>query len=318
VERVGRPEGAEVKDKVTTLKSHGIALKVRGRLIRIASVEAEPYEFLDDAERTIEELRSLNDRVDLLTFIPKLSQTAWRLAYTTEDDNLAVLRVSTFAEWWSSQIDGKTRNMVRRAEKKGVTVREVPFDDFLVRGISAIYNESPSRQGKRFWHYGKDLDTVRRENTTFLERSTFVGAFLDNNLIGFAKLVRDSTGEQAGLMQILSMIQHRDKAPTNALLAQAVRSCAERGIGNLVYAKFSYGNKERDSLIDFKENNGFRRVDIPRYYVALSLLGTITLQLGLHHSLRSRIPEPLMLQLRRLRAIWVSKSIQVQSSSNSA
>jgi hypothetical protein len=37
-------------------------------------------------------------------------------------------------------------------------------------------------------------------------------------------------------MHILSMIRHREKAPTNALIAQAVRSCAERGIPYLWYA----------------------------------------------------------------------------------
>ena len=47
-------------------------------------------------------------------------------------------------------------------------------------------------------------------------------------VIGFAKLVPDEDHQQAALMQILSMVSHRDKSPTNALIAQAVRSCAER------------------------------------------------------------------------------------------
>ena len=36
---------------------------------------------------------------------------------------------------------------MRRAEKRGVVVREVPFDDDLVRGIVEIYDETPIRQG---------------------------------------------------------------------------------------------------------------------------------------------------------------------------
>ena len=44
-------------------------------------------------------------------------------------------------------------------------------------------------------------------------------------------------------MQIVSMVGHQDKAPTNALIAQAVRSCAERGIPYLWYANMSYGKK---------------------------------------------------------------------------
>ena len=38
-------------------------------------------------------------------------------------------------------------------------------------------------------------------------------------------------------MHILSMVSHRDKAPTNALIAQAVRSCADRSIPHLVYGE---------------------------------------------------------------------------------
>src|SRR5207249_444053 len=125
---------------------------------------------------------------------------------------------------------------VRKAAKNGVDVREAPFDDGFVRRISAIYNESPIRQGKRFWHYQKDLDAVRRMNATFMDRSIFIGAFYQENLIGFVKMVTNEDATQAGLMQIVSMLQYRDKAPTNALIAQAVRSCADRGIPHLWYA----------------------------------------------------------------------------------
>ena len=108
-----------------------------------------------------------------------------------------------------------------------MVVREVPFDDAFVRGISAIYNESPIRQGKPFWHYGKDFEAVRRMNGTFMDRSIFIGAFFQDSLIGFVKLVSDEDRGQAGLMQIVSMIQHRDKAPTNAL-DRASRSVLRR------------------------------------------------------------------------------------------
>ena len=105
-------------------------------------------------------------------------------------------------------------------------------------------------------------------------------------------------------MQILSMIRHRDKAPTNALIAQAVRSCAERGIPVLVYANFAYGNKERDSLSDFKQHNGFQRIDVPRYYVPLTLAGRAALRLGLHRDGVDQIPEPVLVHLRKMRSVW--------------
>ena len=165
-----------------------------------------------------------------------------------EWDNFAALPVQTFEHWWSSQIDNKTRNMVRKSQKKGLVVKEVTFDHALVAGIQEIYNETPVRQGKQFWHYGKDVDTVRRENATFLDQSIFIGAFLDKRLVGFVKLVIDKCGGQAGMMQILSMTAYRDVAPTNALIAQVVRSCADRKIPYVRYATFSYGESITTAL----------------------------------------------------------------------
>jgi hypothetical protein len=281
----------------------GKEMQVRGRLVRIARLAAEKYEFLDDPEAALQALRHSGTRVDLLTFTQQLPDVTPHYDYPLEWDNLAALPVSTFDHWWTRQINGKTRNMVRRAEK-GLTVREVPFDDALVRGIHAIYNECPIRQGRPFWHYGKDLEIVRRENGTFLHRSVFIGVFLDSTLIGFAKLVSDGEGRQAGLMQILSMIRHRDKSPTNALIAQAVRSCAQREIKFLVYSHFAYGRKERDGLSDFKEHNGFRRIDLPRYYVPLTAIGRLALRLRLHRDVVDHVPEPVLAQFRKVRSRW--------------
>lgn len=224
-----------------------------------------------------------------------------------ELDNFAVLKVSTFDHWMKDQIDFKVRNKVRKAAKNGVVVREVPFDDALIGGISGIYNESPIRQGRRFPHYRKDLDALRRMKSTWIDRAIFIGAFFEDQLIGFVKLVTDETRGQAGLMHILSMIRHRDKAPTNALIAQAVRSCAERGIPHLWYANMSYGKKQRDALAEFKRHNGFEKVDVPRYYVPLTVAGRMALRLGLHHGFVGQIPEPVAATLRKIRSRWYAK-----------
>ncbi len=221
----------------------GREVMVQGGLCRVAHVDGEGYQFLADPESVIAALRASNTRADLFTFLQKLPETAPAYAYPFEWDNFAILPVSTFDHWWTKQVDTKTRNMVRRAEKKGAVVREVPFDDSLVQGIWKIYNESPVRQGRPFPHYGKDIETIRKMKATFLESSIFIGAFSGDQLIGFIKLTMDETGSQAGVMHILGMIEHRDKAPTNGLIAQAVRSCADRGISRLAYANYAYGNK---------------------------------------------------------------------------
>jgi hypothetical protein len=138
---------------------------------------------------------------------------------------------------------------------------------------------------------------VRKEEGTFRDRSVFLGAFFEGRMIGFVKLVSDSSGTQAGLMNILSLIEHRDKAPTNALLAEAVRCCAGRGISYLVYSNFAYGNKHRDSLSDFKRSNGFEQIDLPRYFVPLTSVGFMALRLGLHRRWSERLPEPILRKL---------------------
>lgn len=292
---------------MSSIEVYGKEIRTRGRLIRIAFLDGEGYQFLDDPEAGLKALRKSGGRIDLFTFIQRLSHVSPQYEYPMEWDNMAVLPISSYDDWMKHQIDFKVRNKVRKAEKNGVVVREVSFDDALVVGISAIYNEAPVRQGKRFWHYGKGLDAVRRMNGTFLDRSIFIGAFFQDALIGFAKLVTDEARGQAGLMQIVSMMQHRDKAPTNALIAQAVRSCAERRIPNLWYANFSYGKKQSDSLADFKRHNGFRKLDMPRYYVPLTLAGRIALRFGLQHGIAGRIPEPVASTYRRIRSFLYAK-----------
>jgi hypothetical protein len=290
-------------------------VKIRGRALRIARLDAELYHFLSDPESMIEGLRSFGERIDIFTFLQGLPETKPNFKYPMEWDNLAVVPISSFENWWTKQISGKTRNMVKQSEKKAVFVREVPFDDKLVRGIWEIYNECPMRQGRRFPHYGKDLETVYQDEATYLDSSTFIGAFHGEELIGFIKMVKDQAGLQAGLMNILSKICHRDKAPTNALIAQAVKSCAARGICHLVYANFSYGSKQHDSLREFKERNGFQRVDVPRYYVPMTHFGSVALRMGFHHRLIDRIPESMAERFRELRKNWLVRRVQTPTES---
>ncbi len=294
------------------MKVLGTDIRVDGRLVRIAAPELDSYEALRDPEALIEALRSSDVRADLFTFIQAVTDTTPRYSYSMEWDNLAVLPVSTFDHWWTRQIRSFPRNRARQAEKKGVVLRELPFDDFLVSGIWEIYNESKVRQGKRNVHYGKDIETVRREEATFLDRSTFIGALFEGRLIGFVKLVTDREGKQANLMNIVAMIGHRDKAPTNALIAESVRVCARRGIDNLLYQNFAYHNKP-NSLTAFKEVNGFQRVDLPRYYVPLTRFGRIAYRLGLHHSPIEYLPDPLVDRLRALRSAYYDRGAKVGS-----
>jgi hypothetical protein len=297
------------------MKVCGKDINVRGRLIRIAEIDGDKYNFPDDPELILAGLRKCGERIDLFTFLQKLPETAPKYSYPAEWDNLAVLPVSTFDHWWNQQIRSFPRNRARQAEKKGVVLREVACDEALIQGICAIYNETPVRQGKRFPHYGMTVERARGYAGTFLDRSIYVGAFVGDTMIGFIKLVMDETRTHACLVHILSMVQHKDKAPTNALIAHAVKVCAGRGISYLVYENFSYGKKQGDSLSHFKEVNGFQQMDLPRYYIPLTTLGRIAFRFGLHHRLKDRLPESLVAKLREMRSAWYQRKFQLKPES---
>ena len=295
------------------IKTCGKDIRIQGRLLRIARLEADKYQFLDNPKAVLDGLRQREERIDLFTFMQKPPFTTPQHDYPMEWDNLAVLPITTFEHWWNHQLGFKARNKGKQAEKKGVVVREVPFDDAFVKGIQEIYNECPIRQGRRFKHYGKDINTVYKEEATFLDSSIFAGAFWGDTLIGFTKLVCDETQTQAGLMNIVSMMRHRDKAATNALIAQAVRSCAERRISFLVYSNFAYRQGQKTGISDFKERNGFQRVDLPRYYVPLTRFGWVGFRLGLHHRVVDYFPESLADKVRGVRELWYNRWYQSQT-----
>ncbi len=287
----------------------GREIRIEGRFLRVARPHGDKYRFLERPQPVVDALRTCGARVDLFTFMQKLSEVTPKYSYPMEWDNLAALRITSYHDWWTQQIDCKTRNMVRKAERKGVVVQEKSFDYDLVQGIWRIYNESPIRQGKHFPHYGKDAQTVYREEATHLDCSIFIGAYLEDTLIGFMKLVVDETQTQAGVMNLASLLECKDKAPANALIAQAVRLCAERNISYLTYSSFSYGQKQRDSLSDFKRNNGFEKRDLPRYYQPFTALGWMAFRLGLHHRFSERVPELLSVRFRQLRSSLYSRRL---------
>lgn len=284
-------------------------IRIEGRLLRVGRLELDKTEFLDDPAEMLDALRKSKKRIDLFTFLQQLPDTTPKYSYPMEWDNLAVLPVSAFDHWWNHQIRSLPRNRARQAEKRGVTLREAPFDDTLVHGIWEIYNENPVRQGKPFTHYGKDIEAVREHAGTFLDRSIFIGAFAGEQMIGFVKLMTNQKRTLANLVHIVSMIQHRDKAPTNALIAHAVRACAARGIAYLVYQNFTYGKRQGDSLSHFKEINGFQRIDLPRYYVPLTGIGRVALGLGLHHKLADYVPASVFTRFLELRNAWYNRKL---------
>lgn len=214
----------------------GRTVVVTGSWLRRAAIKDEELvegEIINVPEAFIKELKKSRLRSDILTFAQKLPETQPKYDYTFQWDNWAVVPITSFEDWWEKRLPQESRKNVRRAAKRGVTVKVAQFDDEFVKGIQGIYNETPVRQGKRFWHFGKEFDTVRRENATYLDRSEFLGAYLNEELIGFIKIVY--VDRVATLIQILAKNAHQDKKPMNALLAKAVEVCESKHISYLTY-----------------------------------------------------------------------------------
>jgi len=277
-------------------------LVVTGRFLKVAAVHDEIWregEVVADPDRLIAELKRENCGADIFVFAQKIPQTEPLYGYYYEWDNFAVIPITSYLDWWEKRLPQESRRNVRISAKRGVVIKEVCFDEQLVRGITAIYNETPIRQGRTFGHFGKDAKAVRLENGTYLERSQFVGAYHADELIGFFKLVY--VDEVASIMQILSKNAHLDKKPMNALLAKAVELCEKRGIRYLVYRKFTYG-KVYSPLTEFKRRNGFVEMQYPRYYVPLTWKGRLGLRLRMHHGLRDSLPTSVITGLVNLRS----------------
>lgn len=281
-----------------------------GHLIKIAKIFNEYWIELDklpDPEYVITELRKKDDKPDIFTFSQRVPNVEPKFKYHLEWRNYAVIPVSSYENWFQKQISSATRRNIRASEKRGITVKMSEFNDDYIRGIMSIYNESPIRQGRKYYHYGKDFETVKKENGTYSERSTFFAAYYKDEMIGYQKIVWDR--QAAAIMQILSKLAYRDSRPNNAFLSEAVRECCNRGVKYLLYEKFTYGKKANDSLTQFKQNNGFIRMEVPSYYVPLTLSGKIAIKMKLYKKFKERLPEEILKPLRDMRSKWYARTI---------
>lgn len=287
---------------VPAAKIDGRTVVVKGRWFKIASVHDEELTEGDLVPNPVQFIRQLEQeglKADVLTFFQRPPDVTPKFRYDVEWENYAVVPITTFEAWWE-KLPQEARKNTRRAAKRGVVVKVAPFDDELARGIHKICNEMPIRQGRRFWHYGKDFGAIKREHATYAERSEFIGAYFENELIGFVKMTY--VDKVAFILSIIALNSHQDKRPMNALVTKTVEICAQKGVAYLVYGNYVYGNKTDDSLVEFKRRNGFERLDFPRYYLPLTLKGWLFVALKLHRGPVGLLPGPLLKLLLKVRA----------------
>lgn len=322
LESAVRSQPATVAADQTEINVRGKAVRVRsaqihdrtvictGTWLKMAAINDEDLVEGEAVGRPVTFIASLREtglNADIFTFAQKLPDTTPKNTYHLEWDNAAVIPITTYSDWWDRRVESSVRRAVRKATKVGVVTKVTDLDDTLARGIVEINNETPIRQGKAFWHYQKDLESVRLENSTYPGRSTFIGAYYEDELIGFLRIIH--VDQTASIVQILSKLSHFEKRPTNALIAKAVELCEQRGYRYLVYCSYIY-NDPKSSLTEFKRRNGFEQVLLPRYYVPLTLKGRIALTLRIHRGLAALLPKPLLVQLLKIRSFWYARRLQ--------
>jgi hypothetical protein len=301
-----------VKGKTTFVPSveiDGRTVIATGKWLKIAEVRHEDLvegDTVEDLDSFVSGLKKSRLKADVFTFAQRVPDSAPKHSCRTEWENAAAILISTFSQWWK-EAEHSVRKGVNRAKKLGVVAKVAEFNDDFVEATCPIYNEIPVRQGKAFWHYGKDFRTIKHELATYLERSIFIGAYYQDELIGFMKITW--VGTTATITQILSMKSHFDKRPNNALIAKAVEICESEGKSHFIYGSFVYYDPN-SSLTEFKQRNGFKSVPLPRYYVPLTLKGKLALNLGLHRGILGNTPTPILRQFLKLRRTWSARKLR--------
>lgn len=292
--------------RVPTFDIRGKKIAVKGRWVKVAYIHDEWWletelEDTGACVKRLKEQRSVGLKADIFTFTQKMPGSLPKYQYAIEWDSVAAARTASFKDWWE-KLPQESRKNVRRSQKRGAVVVVKSFDDDLVRGIVGVNNDSPTRQGVPNAHYGKTFDQVKKDHSSFLERSDFICAYFENELIGFLKIVYK--GDVAAILNLAVKASHNDKRPANALIAKAVELCETRGVSYLTYGMFNYGNKRDSPLREFKSRNGFEEALTPRFYIPLTGWGKLSMKIGLHRGLLGILPHSVITFGVNARARW--------------
>lgn len=322
---------AKAQDSTPVIVQNQAGVRIKGKDVRVASIRIQDRvvittggwlktalvrdeafvqgEIAPHPEEFIAGLKKWGAKPDLFAFPQKISEPKRDFPYHTEWDDFAVIRVTTYEDWLK-KIKKDVKENLRRAKREGVEARTSPYDDKFVQGIKTLYDETPVRQGKRFWHYGKSFDALKELHGTYGERAEYIGAYLGEELIGFVKMVY--VDNFAKTMHVISGERHWQKRPTNLLIAKAVEVCAARRLEAFIYGEYNFPGKKENSLTEFKSRNGFEEVRYPRYFVPLTAKGSLLLRFGLHRGLRRHFPPSVTNVLLKLRSAYYRRKFAAQ------
>jgi hypothetical protein len=282
---------------VDALRVNTQTFLIMGNFIRTAELKDFWAEDVDNPSEVIRQLKNGPVKADILKFWQRIPESEPKYPYHHEWQDVAAIPITTHKHWFEKQISQSARNKIRKAAKNGVEVQEEQLSDRLIRGITELYNDSPIRRGKRFWHYGKDFETVKKELSDDLNICRFVTAYWEGELIGFIKFFMFDRYARTTL--ILDKLSRREKSPMNGMISKVVEICADNNMPFLVYSTWRKGDHGR-----FQASNGFVRTPVPEYFVPLTMKGRVALRVNLHRGIKGAIPEKAMIRLLNLRARW--------------
>ena len=271
-------------------------ISIRGKFFRIAKLYHEWYEYLDEPTALVEKMKKNKPVPDLFTFVQEGHVPHREFPFHRETALESVLPIKSFDDWWDN-LHFKARNKARKAQKCGVEVRETELNEAFINGVQNIYNEHPLRQGRKFTHYGKTLDQIKDDLSSFTDKSTLTAAYFKGELIGFMKSFQGNGILR--IIHIIAMLAHRDKCVMDALIARAVKLCDEKGIPYL-----HYGDWASRGLGAFRTKYNFQPQECPRYFIPLTARGKFMLNFRLHRPLRERLPQSLADRLIAIRNQW--------------
>ena len=119
----------------------GQTYTVNRGLVTTVTLDDEWFNEVHDPAAVVEVLRT--DRAlgaDLFSFCQRLPNTEPRFPYPHEIESIAAVAIQSYDHWWAKQIEGTTRNQIRKSQKVGVEIRQCFYDDDFVRGMTAFFN----------------------------------------------------------------------------------------------------------------------------------------------------------------------------------
>ena len=163
---------------VPMLSVEGTNIIVTGKWLKTALVAAEEWleTELENPESCVSKLKEQESgtlNADIFTFTQKIPGSLPKYLYPMESDSIAAVHLMSFKDWWD-KLPQESRKNVRRSQKRGVVVTVRNLDEDLIKGIIGVNNDSPVRQGRPYAHYGKTFDQVKKDQSSYLDRSAFV------------------------------------------------------------------------------------------------------------------------------------------------